>query len=177
MRGRARLVSSAWANRVQPANSKGGNWWRSPLCGAHTDRHFRESPGLAAHFCPALPKTVSTSVRRRRSDRQLNGHSGHGPSRRGLGQRSTRNSHTLWPGRAVKPQTEPRRGALWAGERMPATESANAPSRSRLCLAVWCTPGFLRLARIWADRLTFMSHTPLAPLQGMPSGNSSIMNM
>src|SRR5450631_4371256 len=37
-------VSSAWANRVQPANSKGGNWWQSPLCGAHTDRHFRESP-------------------------------------------------------------------------------------------------------------------------------------
>src|SRR5665811_1307067 len=36
-------VSSAWANRVQPANSKGGNWWQSPLCGAHTDRHFRES--------------------------------------------------------------------------------------------------------------------------------------
>ena len=32
-----------WANRVQPANSKGGNWWQSPLCGAHTDRHFRES--------------------------------------------------------------------------------------------------------------------------------------
>src|ERR1035441_2965980 len=31
------------ANRVQPANSKGGNWWQSPLCGAHTDRHFRES--------------------------------------------------------------------------------------------------------------------------------------
>src|ERR1039457_6009420 len=27
-------VSSAWANRVQPANSKGGNWWQSPLCGA-----------------------------------------------------------------------------------------------------------------------------------------------
>ena len=22
-------VSSAWANRVQPANSKGGNWWQS----------------------------------------------------------------------------------------------------------------------------------------------------
>src|ERR1035438_4011527 len=22
-----------WANRVQPANSKGGNWWQSPLCG------------------------------------------------------------------------------------------------------------------------------------------------
>src|ERR1035438_1380181 len=38
-------VSSAWANRVQPANSKGGNRWQSPLCGAHTDRHFRESPG------------------------------------------------------------------------------------------------------------------------------------
>src|ERR1022692_1357997 len=37
-----------WANRVQPANSKGGNWWQSPLCGAHTDRHFRESPGFAA---------------------------------------------------------------------------------------------------------------------------------
>src|ERR1035438_1748762 len=36
-------VSSAWANRGQPANSKGGNWWQSPLCGAHTDRHFRES--------------------------------------------------------------------------------------------------------------------------------------
>src|ERR1019366_714201 len=45
---------------------------------------------------------------------------------------------------AVKPQSEPRRGALWAGERMPAAESANAPFRSRLCLAVWCTPGFLR---------------------------------
>src|ERR1035441_488123 len=22
-----------WANRVQPSNSKGGNWWQSPLCG------------------------------------------------------------------------------------------------------------------------------------------------
>ncbi len=44
-------------------------------------------------------------------------------------------------------------------ERIPATESANAPSRSRLCLAVWCTPGFLRLAGIWANRLTFMSRT------------------
>ena len=38
---------------------------------------------------------------------------------------------------------------------MPATESANAPSRSRLCLAVWCTPGFLRLVGIWANHLTF----------------------
>src|ERR1035438_9334252 len=28
---------------------------------------------------------------------------------------------------AAKPQSEPRRGALWAGERMPATELANAP--------------------------------------------------
>src|ERR1035438_1129968 len=36
-----------WANRGQPANSKGGNWWQSPLCGAHTDRHFRERPGFA----------------------------------------------------------------------------------------------------------------------------------
>src|SRR5664279_2977455 len=35
-------------------------------------------------------------------------------------------------------------------ERMPTTESANAPSRSRLCLAVWCTPGFFRLTGIWA---------------------------
>src|ERR1039457_5561307 len=42
-------------------------------------------------------------------------------------------------------------------ERMPATESANAPSRSRLRLAMWRTPGFLRLAGIWANRLTFMS--------------------
>src|ERR1035438_6466104 len=42
-------VSSAWANRGQPANSKGGNWWQSPLCGAHTDRHFRESPGFATY--------------------------------------------------------------------------------------------------------------------------------
>ena len=24
------------ANRVQPANSKGGNWWQSPFCGSHT---------------------------------------------------------------------------------------------------------------------------------------------
>src|ERR1035441_9869542 len=32
--------------RSQPSNSKGGNWWQSPLCGAHTDRHFRESPDL-----------------------------------------------------------------------------------------------------------------------------------
>jgi hypothetical protein len=46
------------------------------------------------------------------------------------------------------------------GERMPATESANAPSRSRLCLAVWCTPGFLRLAGLLANRLTSMSRTP-----------------
>src|ERR1017187_1593019 len=29
--------NSRGANRVQPANSKGGNWWQSPLCGAHTD--------------------------------------------------------------------------------------------------------------------------------------------
>jgi hypothetical protein len=43
-------VSSAWANRVQPANSKGGNWWQSPLCGAHTDRHFRESPVMRKHL-------------------------------------------------------------------------------------------------------------------------------
>src|ERR1017187_5556065 len=43
-------VGSAWTNRVQPANSKSGNWWQSPLCGAHTDRHFRESPGFG---CPA----------------------------------------------------------------------------------------------------------------------------
>ena len=60
---------------------------------------------------------------------------------------------------AVKPQSEPRRGALWAGARMPATESANAPSRSRLCLAVWCTPGLLRLAGFWANHLTFRSRT------------------
>jgi hypothetical protein len=25
-----------WAKRVQPSNSKGGNWWQSPFCGAHT---------------------------------------------------------------------------------------------------------------------------------------------
>jgi hypothetical protein len=31
------------ANRVQPANSKGGNWWQSPLCGVSR---------------PASPKTV-----------------------------------------------------------------------------------------------------------------------
>src|ERR1022692_3553507 len=42
---------------------------------------------------------------------------------------------------------------------MPATESANAPSRSRLCLAVLCTPGFLRLAGVWVNHLTFMSRT------------------
>jgi len=36
---------------------------------------------------------------------------------------------------------------------------SHAPSRSRLCLAVSCTPGFLRLAGIWANRLTFMSRT------------------
>src|SRR5450755_4325530 len=47
-------------------------------------------------------------------------------------------------------------------ERMPAAESANAPSRSRLCLAVGCTPGFLRLAGIWANRLTSMSRTRCA---------------
>src|ERR1017187_736928 len=38
---RYRLIDTG-ANRVQPvqpANSKGGNWWQSPLCGAHTDRH------------------------------------------------------------------------------------------------------------------------------------------
>jgi hypothetical protein len=29
--------NSRGANRVQPANSKGGNWWQSPLCGAHTE--------------------------------------------------------------------------------------------------------------------------------------------
>src|SRR5664279_4650079 len=46
---------------------------------------------------------------------------------------------------------------------MPATELASAPgpegTPSRLCLAVWCTPGFSRLAGIWANRLTFMSRT------------------
>jgi hypothetical protein len=46
---------------------------------------------------------------------------------------------------------------------MPATESANAPgpegTPSRLCLAVWCTPGFLRLAGIWANHLTSKSRT------------------
>src|ERR1035438_2675271 len=51
---------------------------------------------------------------------------------------------------------------VWVGgrERMPATEPANAPSRSRLCLAVWCTPGFLRLAGIWANSLTFLCRAP-----------------
>jgi hypothetical protein len=43
-------VRSAWANRVQPANSKGGNWWQSPFCGAHTDRHFRESHVMRKHL-------------------------------------------------------------------------------------------------------------------------------
>src|SRR5450631_3215382 len=38
------------ANRVQPANSKGGNWWQSPLCGAHTDRHFRERRVMRRHL-------------------------------------------------------------------------------------------------------------------------------
>src|ERR1035438_8240097 len=42
-----RQTASLRANRVQPANSRGGNWWQSPLCGAHTDRHFRQSPGFA----------------------------------------------------------------------------------------------------------------------------------
>src|ERR1017187_9716763 len=28
-------------------------------------------------------------------------------------------------------------------------------------LAVWCTPGFLRLAGIWANHLTFMSRAAL----------------
>src|ERR1035438_1314327 len=37
-RGKLRRKPGAWAKRVQPANSKGGNWWQSPLCGAHTDR-------------------------------------------------------------------------------------------------------------------------------------------
>src|ERR1035438_974300 len=27
-----------WAKRVQPSNSKGGNWWQSPFCGAHTEK-------------------------------------------------------------------------------------------------------------------------------------------
>jgi hypothetical protein len=43
-------VRSVWTNRVQPANSKGGNWWQSPLCGAHTDRHFRESRVMRKHL-------------------------------------------------------------------------------------------------------------------------------
>ena len=49
-------------------------------------------------------------------------------------------------------------------ERTPATELANAPSRSRLCLAVWCAPGFLRLAGIWANRPTLVSRTAFACL-------------
>src|ERR1035437_8259446 len=40
-------TASLRANRVHPVNSRGGNWWQSALCGAHTDRHFRESPGFA----------------------------------------------------------------------------------------------------------------------------------
>src|ERR1035441_8733579 len=43
------------ANRGQPANSKGGNWWQSPLCGAHTDRHFRES--LVSPAAASIPAT------------------------------------------------------------------------------------------------------------------------
>src|ERR1035438_2667445 len=33
---RAGLITAhsiPWANRVQPTNSKGGNWWQSPFCG------------------------------------------------------------------------------------------------------------------------------------------------
>src|ERR1019366_2609678 len=56
----ARRSVSRGANRVQPANSKGGNWWQSPLCGAHTDRHFRESSGFAAYRGPPPPKRLST---------------------------------------------------------------------------------------------------------------------
>src|ERR1039458_5293150 len=66
-------------------------------------------------------------------------------------------------------QSEPRPGYPLGPERMPATESANAPSRSRLCLAVWCTPGFLRLAGIWANHLTFMSRTPSTPTRAFIS--------
>ena len=58
-------------------------------------------------------------------------------------------------------------------ERMPATELASAPSRSRLCLAVWCTPGFSRLAGIRANRLTFMSRTRLATRVQTLSPNDS----
>ena len=51
-------------------------------------------------------------------------------------------------------------------ERMPATESANAPSRSRLCLAVWCTPGFLRLAGI-GQITSLLCRDPLAGRPGV----------
>src|ERR1019366_4982328 len=36
-------------------------------------------------------------------------------------------------------------------------------------LAVWCTPGFLRLAGIWANHLTFMSRTPSTPTRAFIS--------
>ena len=36
------------ANRVQPSNSKGGNWWQSPFCGALHRRHFRREAGCEA---------------------------------------------------------------------------------------------------------------------------------
>src|ERR1039458_1982771 len=58
----------------------------------------------------------------------------------------------------MKPQSEPRPGYPLGPERMPATEAANAPLRSRLCLAVRCTPGFLRLAGIWVNHVTSVSH-------------------
>src|ERR1035438_9508053 len=31
-RAKASGVTSSFRTRVQPANSKGGNWWQSPLC-------------------------------------------------------------------------------------------------------------------------------------------------
>jgi hypothetical protein len=101
-----------------------------------------------------------------------------------LQRRSRYHGRSLRPGRAVgrASRASPRKGiprdikvdgreapirAATVRERMPATESANAPSRSRLCLAVWCTPGFLRLAGIWANRLTFMSLVLFAK-RGLP---------
>src|ERR1035438_6907603 len=50
------------ANRVQPANSKSGNWWQSPLCGAHTDRHFRKSQRLQFDLGVIGPKLWSSSI-------------------------------------------------------------------------------------------------------------------
>src|ERR1035441_4258135 len=60
---------------------------------------------------------------------------------------------------ASHPNYDARPSASIFSQRPSGSRFPHGFSRSRLCLAVWCTPGFLRLAGMWANRLTFMSRT------------------